>query len=326
MIPGWHAENRIRAEALHDQAGLASVVRLWIKGDGSAGWNCDNCGDWERCTGASGNAESARKGAAAHWCQERGSMTSSWDQAMTGMNSQIRAASTIPAAVETAPDSSFPCPGCGYRFAGRIASACRCQYCGFRFPEIRAGGKAGTPLSRYGSRQAPDPPSSPVSPWCPGPHPPGLPWPCGCRFLSRYGSLAGIPEPLPPPVYGSYDWPEPPPGPPRPCAGCGLEDHMPWPAGPSAMCSYCAARCQLSPRPLTPADWLFSAPDPLDPDACYAEGSDLARWPRMRDLIPRMRDLTAAAAIATVILVTMGAYTAAAILIVILSVVAVIRR
>jgi hypothetical protein len=76
------------------------------------------------------------------------------------------------------------------------------------------------------------------------------------------------------------------------------------------MCSYCSEFRELKVTARRPA----------------LPGSDLARWPRMRDLIPRMRDLTAAAAIATVILVTMGAYTAAAILIVILSVVAVIRR
>jgi hypothetical protein len=234
-------------------------------------------------------------------------MTSSWDPAIAGMawmNSQIRAASTIPAAAaETAPDSSFTCPGCGYRFAGRMTAACTCQYCGHRFPVLVAEDR----LTRYGSRAFDLSAPQPSGPVCWGPHPPGLPWPCGCRFQTRYGSLAGIPEPLPPPVYGSYDWPEPPPGPPRPCAGCGLEDHMPWPAGPGALCAYCAELLTLAaPRQVT--------------------GSDLARWLRMRDLVPRPGDLIAAAAIAAVILASMGAYTAAAVLIVILSVVAVIQR
>jgi hypothetical protein len=205
------------------------------------------------------------------------------------------------------------CPGCGFIFSGRMTAACTCQYCGHRFPAQDA---AGTPLSRYGSRQAPS--RSFVTgaltgiPPCQGPHPPGYPWPCACTPLSRHGSLAGIPDPEPPPEYAAWSWPDPIPGVRRVCAGCGLDDHMPYPAGPGSLCRYCEeARRGLKQDGRT-----------VRRAAHAPVRSDLARQSRIRNtagwIVP-------ATAVATVILFALGADTPAAVLIIILACVAVFR-
>jgi hypothetical protein len=362
MIPGWHAENQRNAAARQD---LGSRIRIWVTGSFGAGWQCESCGGYETFTGARATQETVLAGAGAHWCPPRETgetVTSSWNPehmaGLAALQDTVRAASAsvndlrraagitctcraphsddplahphgCPRRTELAAEQGrLACPGCGFVFDGRMTAACTCQHCGHRFP---AQDTAGTPLTRYGSRQADGPHREKSGQPCWGPHPPGVPWPCGCTPLSRHGSLAGIPDPVPPAPRAAYSWPNPLPGVPRTCAGCGLGDHMPYPAGPGALCSYCEERWQAAPRALTAGDWLFT-PDAGLPAADPDGG--LARWPRPRDLLPvhpltlnpAPGRLVPVLAVAVVVLIALGAYTPAAIGIIILAVLAVFRR
>jgi hypothetical protein len=212
------------------------------------------------------------------------------------------------------------CPGCGFIYSGRMTAACTCQHCGHRFPAQDA---AGTPLTSYGSRGQAPPHREPSGQPCRGPHPPGYPWPCGCTPLSRHGSLAGIPDPVPPAPFAPYSWPDPIPGVVRVCAGCGLDDHMPYPAGPGALCEYCEARRQASPRALTDGDWRFSAAAPVPRLTRHPAGrAGIWRLPYMASGVP-VPALLVLAAVA-VVLATTG-YVLPAAALVILAVRAVLR-
>jgi hypothetical protein len=348
MIPGWHSENERITALLRDQGDPASVIRLWTSGDGSAGWNCEDCGDWEKCTGASGNAEFARKGAAAHRClriPEGQEMNPYWNrenmEALARGHDQIRAAS-MPAlsgtgTFEAAPDGSFPCPGCGFRFAGRMTAACTCQYCGHRFPEIRAGGPAGTPLTRYGTNAFHY--TTTVGSGGSG----GLTRPaasCTCRTPAAADDWRAHSGDCPQGIElgqreisagritindvrasAGYGTPASPASPPRACAGCGLDDHMPWPAGPGALCSYCGQLLTLA-APRRPA--LPGYAPRREPGTRCAGSGDMTRWGRFAArLIPRLIVVTA---VAIAVLVSFGSVTAGAILICVLAVVGVVRR